>query len=151
MGGKVRRGKARGHGATTLLHYMSGSRIDRRQAHVRAVDRIAEGLAVQLGAKRYRDLPQSQAMTVFQAAGMFSIATALFAEYLRTGDLSLFERYAAAVSNVRRLLASLGLAGGDLGEEMDDLERALRQRPHVSHDVGACGVAGSKAEVEVQA
>jgi len=138
VGGRVRRGKARGHGATTLLHYMSGTRIDRRQAQVRVVDRIAEGLAVQLGAKRYRDLPQSQAMTVFQTAGMFSMATAFFSEYLRTGDLALFERYAAAVGNVRRLLASLGLQAGEV-EEVGELERALRQGGRVSHDVGSGG------------
>ena len=146
MGGKARRGKARGHGATTLLHYMSGSRIDRRQAQVRLVDRIAERLAVQLGAKRYRDLLQSQAMAVFQTAGMFSMATAFLGEWLRTGDLGLFERYSAAVANVRRLLASLGLAGGDMGEEMDELERALRQGSRVSHDVGAGRADGEKVQ-----
>jgi len=134
MGGKVRRGKARGHGATVLLHYTAGVRVDRRQTQVRAVDRIAEGLARDLGARRYRDLPQAQAMVVFLTAGRFCMATALFAEYLRTGDFALIERQAAVVGEVRRLLQSLGLQAAEV-EEVGELGRVLRQNTHLARHV----------------
>lgn len=141
MGGKVRRGKPHGHGATTVLHYMAGTRVDRRQAHVRMVDRMAEGLARQLGARRFRDLPESQAMTVFHCATMHVVATAYATEFYRTGDLGLFDRYSAAVGNTRRLLASLGLQA-EAVEEVGELERALRQGTHgrpAAHTVAASG------------
>jgi len=103
---------------------------------VQEVDRWADSLAEQLGVARWRDLPASQRMGAFLAAGSFVLASALLGEYLRTGDLALFERYAAAVGNVRRLLAALGLQAADV-EEVGELERALRQGSRVSHDVGA--------------
>ena len=103
---------------------------------VQEVARWADSLAEQLGVARWRDLPASQRMGAFLAAGSFVLASALLGEYLRTGDLALFERYAAAVGNVRRLLAALGLQAADV-EEVGELERALRQGSRVSHDVGA--------------
>jgi hypothetical protein len=136
VGGKVRRGKARGHGATVLLHLLHGARVDRRQAPVRAVDRIAEGLARQLGARSFRGLRQAEACTVFHTATMHVMAAALAAEFLRTGDLGVYEKYAAAVANVRRLLASLGLQPAEV-EEVTDLERALRQNAQKQASLGA--------------
>lgn len=146
MGGRARHGRPKGNGSTVIMRYMAGQRVDRRLRPVQEVDRWGDALAEQLGATRWRDLPASQRMMTLMAAGSFVLAAALLGEYLREGDLGMFERYSAAVANVRRLLASLGLAGGDVGEEVDALERALRQRPRVSHDVGAGRAAGKEVQ-----
>jgi len=138
MGGRARHGRPKGNGSTVILRYMAGQRVDRRLRPVQEVDRWADSLAEQLGAERWCDLPASQKMTVFLAAGSFVLASALLGEYLRTGELGLFERYSAAVGNVRRLLASLGLQAADM-EEVGELERALRQGGRVSHDVAPGG------------
>ena len=138
MGGRARHGRPKGNGSTVILRYMAGSRVDRRLKPVQEIDRQADALAEQLGAKRWRDLPASQRMGTFMAAGMFVLAAALLAEHLRTGDLAVFERYAAAVANVRRLLASLGLQASDV-EEVSDLERVLRQNAHTEAHVAASG------------
>ena len=118
-------GKPKGNGTSTLLKYIAGGRVDRRLRPARVVDAWAEALAQQLGAKRWADLPASQRMQTLAAAGQFVMAAALLAEYTMEGDLGLYERFSAAVGNVRRLLQALGL-DPSAGEDLGDLERALR-------------------------
>ena len=125
MGRKARHGRPKGNGTSTLLKYIAGGRVDRRLRPARAVDAWAEALAKQLGAKAWANLPASQRMQALAAAGMFVLAAALLAEYVREGDLGLYERFSAAVGNVRRLLQALGL-DPSAGEDLGDLERALR-------------------------